>query len=122
MAESAGSSADLTFDPLADFTYNLMMYRSPPDLPGGLLGLDFEALNIPGEEEYVAAYCRRTGRAGIDHLDFYIAYNLFRFGAIVHGVKGRMVRGNASSADAARLVAQLPLIARLARESAERAG
>ncbi|GLS99997.1 aminoglycoside phosphotransferase [Sphingobium jiangsuense] len=108
--------------PLADFTYNLMMYRSPPDLPGGLLGLDFEALNIPGEEEYVAAYCRRTGRAGIDHLDFYIAYNLFRFGAIVHGVKGRMVRGNASSADAARLVAQLPLIARLARESAERAG
>lgn len=108
--------------PLADFTYNLMMYRSPPELPGGLLGLDFEAMNIPDEGSYVAAYCRRTGRAGIDDLDFYIAYNLFRFGAIVHGIKGRMARGNASSADAARLVAQLPLIARLARESAERAG
>ena len=104
--------------PLADFTYNLMMYHSPPDLPGGLLGLDFAALNIPPQSDYVAAYCRRTCRASIDDLDFYLAYNLFRFAAIVHGIKGRMARGNASATSAAKLVAQLPLIARLARERA----
>ena len=107
--------------PLADFTYNLMMYHSPPSLPGGLVGLDFAAMNIPAESDYIAAYCRRTGRTEIPDLGFYIAYNLFRFAAIVHGIKGRMARGNASSAEAAKLVDQLPLIARLARETAEQA-
>ena len=52
---------------------------------------DLPALNIPGEAEYVAAYCRRTGRDGIAelHLDFYVACGLFRMTAILHGIKGR---------------------------------
>ncbi len=108
--------------PLADFTYHLMMYRSPGTFAGGLADLDFTALNIPSEEDYVAAYCFRTGRDGIAHLDFYLAYNLFRLAAIVHGIKGRMLRGNASSAEAAHSAAQLPVIAALARTQAERAG
>ncbi|MDQ4087926.1 MAG: phosphotransferase family protein, partial [Pseudomonadota bacterium] len=72
--------------PLADFSYHLMMYR----LPEALAEADLAALNIPEEREYVAAYCRRTGRDGIPHLDFYMAFNLFRLAGIVHGIKGRL--------------------------------
>ena len=87
--------------PLADFSYHLMMYRMPAG-SRRLAGRDLAALNIPSEADYVAAYCRRTGRDGIPDLDFYMAFNLFRLAGIVHGIKGRVVRGTASSAHAAR--------------------
>ena len=86
--------------PLADFSYHLMMYRMPTTTSAGLLGLDLDALGIPSEAEYTAAYCRRTGRDGIAHLDFYVAYNMFRLAAIIHGIRGRVVRGTAASAHA----------------------
>jgi aminoglycoside phosphotransferase (APT) family kinase protein len=108
--------------PLADFSYHLMMYRMPHGMSAGLGGLDLAALNIPSEADYVAAYCRRTGREGIPHLDFYVAFNLFRLAAIVHGIKGRLARGNASSAHAAEMAASLPALAALAWEQAQRAG
>ena len=103
--------------PLADFSYHLMMYR----LPEGLAGLDLAALNIPSEADYVAAYCRRTGRDGLPDLDFYMAFNLFRLAGIVHGIKGRLVRGNASSAHAAEMVKRLVPLADLAWAQAQRA-
>jgi len=106
--------------PLADFTYHLMMYHVPQHIVGGFKGADLAALGIPAEADYVADYCRRTGRDGIVDLDFYLAFNMFRFAAIVHGIKGRMARGNAASADAATLVETLPELARLARAMAER--
>lgn len=99
--------------PLGDFCYHLMMYRMPPTLIAGLVGADLNALNIPSESEYVAAYCRRTGRSGIEHLDFYMAFNLFRLAAIFHGIKGRMIRGTAASAKAQEMAASLPTLARL---------
>jgi len=108
--------------PLADFTYHLMMYRMPPGITTGLAGADLEALNIPSEADYVAAYCRRTGREGIPDLDFYLAFNLFRLAGIVHGIKGRLARGNASSAHAASMVAMLEPLAELAWTQAKRAG
>ena len=49
-------------DPAADFIYHLLMYRMPAGMFTGLAGLDLAALGIPSEEDYVAAYCRRTGR------------------------------------------------------------
>jgi aminoglycoside phosphotransferase (APT) family kinase protein len=100
--------------PLADFAYHLMVYRMPPGFSTGLRGIDLEAEGIPSEEDYIAAYCRRTGREGIDRLDFYLAFSLFRLTAIIHGIKGRMLRGNASSPDAAKAVAQLDSMAELA--------
>ena len=103
--------------PLADFSYHLMMYR----MPDALAGKDLQALNIPGEEEYVAAYCRRTGRHGLPDLDFYLAFNLFRLAAIVHGIKGRLVRGNASSGHADAMVQRLEPLADLAWEQARKA-
>jgi aminoglycoside phosphotransferase (APT) family kinase protein len=108
--------------PLADFTYNLLMYRMPAGITTGLVGLDLPALNIPGEADYVAAYCRRTGRDGIPDLDFYMAFNLFRLAGIVHGIKGRVARGTATSAHAAQMAASLETLAGLSWAQALKAG
>lgn len=87
-------------DPLADFAYHAMMFRMPPDILGGIAGVDLDAAGLPTEQAYVQAYCERTGRTGIPDLDFYIVFNMFRFAAILHGIKGRVLRGTAASADA----------------------
>ena len=108
--------------PLADFSYHLMMYRMPAGMTAGLAGIDLQRLNIPSEEDYVAAYCRRTGRSGIQNLDFYIAFNMFRLAAILHGIKGRIARGTAASAHADKMVASLEGLADLAWDQAKRAG
>ena len=107
--------------PLGDFAYHLMMYRLPPSIAVGLAGADLQGLNIPSEGDYVAAYCRRTRRECIEHLDFYMAFNMFRLAAIYHGIKGRQARGTASSANANAYASQVELLARLAWEQAERA-
>jgi aminoglycoside phosphotransferase (APT) family kinase protein len=104
--------------PLADFSYHLMMYR----MPEALGGADLAALNIPSEADYVAAYCRRTGRDGIPDLDFYMAFNLFRLAGIVHGIKGRLVRGTAASAHAAEMAQRLEPLAELSWAAAVKAG
>jgi aminoglycoside phosphotransferase (APT) family kinase protein len=108
--------------PLADFTYNLMMYRMPVGITTGLAGRDIAALNIPSEADYVAAYCARTGRDGIPDLDFYVAFNLFRLAGIVHGIKGRVVRGTATSAHASTMAASLDILAELGWAQAVKAG
>lgn len=103
--------------PLSDFAYNTMMYRMPSDIVAGLKNANLEALNIPDEGKYVEAYCRRTGRDGIASWDFYIAFNFFRLAAIFHGIKGRVIRGNASSAQAAERARDFPRLAQLAAEA-----
>jgi aminoglycoside phosphotransferase (APT) family kinase protein len=108
--------------PLADFTYHLMVWRMPAGVSTGLAGLDLAALNIPSEADYVAAYCRRTGRDSIPEIDFYMAFNMFRLAAIVHGIKGRLARGTASSGHAAQMAASLEPLAERAWEQALRAG
>lgn len=97
--------------PLADFAYHLMMYRLPPLLIAGLDGADLRVLNIPSEAQYVREYCGRTGRQRIEHLEFYLAFNMFRLAAIFQGIKGRLMRGTAASAQAQRMIAALPWIA-----------
>jgi aminoglycoside phosphotransferase (APT) family kinase protein len=86
--------------PLADFSYHCMYWRLTPGEFRGMGGLDLRALGIPTEEEYVAAYCRRTGRAEIEHWDYYMAYNMFRLAGIVQGIMGRVREGTAVSAQA----------------------
>ncbi|SNS52706.1 Predicted kinase, aminoglycoside phosphotransferase (APT) family [Sphingomonas laterariae] len=98
-------------DPLSDFAYHLMMYRLAPPVATGIAGADLAALNIPSEADYVAAYCARTGRAGIGNLQFYTAFNIFRLAAIIHGIKGRVVRGTAASAHARDMAAKFPALA-----------
>jgi aminoglycoside phosphotransferase (APT) family kinase protein len=106
--------------PLADFAYHAMMYHMPPSIVAGLEGADLTALNIPSEAEYVAAYCRRTGRDSIASWDFYVAFNYFRLAAIFHGIKGRYLRGTAASAHARDRAEAFPVLARLAREAMAR--
>ena len=108
--------------PLADFSYHLMMYRMPAVGTTGLAGNDLKAMGIPTEDEYVAAYCRRTGRSGIPNLDFYVAYNMFRLAAIIHGIKGRVVRGTASNAHAVASAATFEPLADAAWAQALKAG
>lgn len=111
--------------PLADFSYHLMMYRMPPTGTVGLVDCDLAAMNIPTEQEYVEAYCRRVGRNPQDvnaNMDFFISYNMFRLAAIVHGIRGRVVRGTASSAHAKSMSATVEPLAALAWEQARKAG
>lgn len=108
--------------PGADFAYHAMMYRMPPHIVAGLGESDPAALGIADEEAYLAAYCRRRGLADMPGYDFYVAFNFFRLAAIFHGIKGRVIRGNASSAQARERVAVLPELMRLAWRQAEKAG
>jgi aminoglycoside phosphotransferase (APT) family kinase protein len=106
-------------DPLADLAYNLMMYRTPSSVPWGLTGRDLAALGIPGEADYLSGYCRRARIEELPDLDVYLAYNFFRIAAILHGIKGRIIRGTAASAGADAMVAHLDMLARRGRDIAE---
>jgi aminoglycoside phosphotransferase (APT) family kinase protein len=107
--------------PLADFTYHAMMYHVPPHIVAGLAGADLNALKIPTEAEYVASYCRRTNRELISDYNFYVAFNVFRLAAIFHGIKGRVIRGTASSAQAARRAEAFPELAAIGWRRAQAA-
>jgi aminoglycoside phosphotransferase (APT) family kinase protein len=104
--------------PLADFAFNAMMYRVPPELITGLVGIDLETLNIPSEHSYIEKYCRLTGRTDIPHYDFYVIFNLFRLAAILHGIKGRVAIGNAASPHARHVASHVEPLARIAWEQA----
>ncbi len=108
--------------PLADFAYHVMSWHIPPDFLAGLSGLDLDALGIPAEHDYVAAYERRTGLAIGEHWDFYLAYNLFRLAAIVQGVGARARAGMATDPDAQRFGQQTQMLAELGWRFAQRAG
>lgn len=111
--------------PLGDFTYHLMAWQMPEIGIGssGLLGKDLQALGIPGEQEYVDAYCARTGRSGgIPNRDFYSAYNFFRLAAILQGIAGRVRDGTAASAHAERAGNAVAPLAGIGWSYAQRAG
>jgi aminoglycoside phosphotransferase (APT) family kinase protein len=80
--------------PLADLAYNCMSYHR-----SALSELDPRS-GIPSEAEFLAAYCRRVGRPGIEGWNFYLAFSLFRSAGIVQGVYKRGLDGNASNATA----------------------
>ena len=51
-------------DPLADLAYQLMAWQFPREGGiAGLEGLNRSELGLPSDEEYIAAYCERTGRS-----------------------------------------------------------
>ncbi len=104
-------------DPLGDLAYCCLPYHLPAGVDGvkGLQGLDLAALGIPSEEEFVASYCRRTGRDGIAGWTFYLTFSLFRLTAILQGVYARAVQGNAANANALEVGKRAALLARTAR-------
>ena len=108
--------------PLSDFAYQVMAWRLAPQEFRGLKGSDFAALGIPTEDEYVAAYCRRTGRTAIPHWEVYLIFNMFRIAAILHGVLARALQGNAASQNAVETGSRARLIADIGWEMARRVG
>ncbi len=85
--------------PLADLAYNCLSRQLPhfqenPQCPEVV---DIEKFSVPMEQEYLAAYCRRTGRAYIRNWRFFLAFSMFRIAAISQGVYKRGIDGNASS-------------------------
>lgn len=109
--------------PLADFAYHCMSWHIAPGGFRGIAGLDLAALGIPGEQDYVARYVQRTGRAPIAASDwnFALAYNLFRIAAILQGVYKRATEGLASSEDAWQHGANARMLAGLGWTYAQRA-
>ncbi len=101
--------------PLADLGYNCMMYHFGAGFGAseGYAGMDLRTFGIPTEQDYLAAYARRTSRKEIPNWNFFVAFSLFRLAAIVQGVYKRGLDGNASSetakgyGDRARVLADL---------------
>ena len=108
-------------DPLADFSYHCMSWHIPPGQFRGIAGLALAALGIPDESQYIASYCKRTGREGIEHWNFYLAYNLFRIAAILQGVMKRALEGTAASAQALEAGRRARPLAELGWQYAEKA-
>lgn len=97
--------------PLADLAYNCLTYHLPAEALGLVQHGDEDRTGMPGEAEYVAMYCRHTGRASIPQWNFYLAFSMFRLASILQGVYARGLQGNAASeyalqrGKAARLIA-----------------
>ena len=109
-------------DPLADFAYHAMSWRIEPWLWRGIAGRDLPALGIPAENEYLRMYTSRTGRDPGGHWNFYLAFNLFRMAAILHGIAQRAAEGNAASVDAAEIGGKAGPLAELGCACARRHG
>ena len=107
--------------PLSDFAYLVMAWRLSPQEFRGIKGANLAALGIPSEADYVAAYCRRTRRAGIPDWEFYLIFNMFRIAAILHGVLSRALQGNAASADAVAMGSRARPVADVAWRMAQTA-
>ncbi len=88
--------------PFSDLAYNCMTYHLPAGHPisPGFVGADLQALGIPSEEAYLAAYAKRSGLDPRPHWQFYMAFSLFRTAAIQQGVYARSLTGNAASTTA----------------------
>jgi aminoglycoside phosphotransferase (APT) family kinase protein len=105
-------------NPLADFTYLLMNWFN-----GSVASLtDLKTHGIPTVEEYVAEYCRLTGRDGLPDLNWYFAYNSFRLAGILQGIVGRVRDGTANSPHAEATAARVPLLGEAAWRFAQKAG
>ncbi|HXG02123.1 MAG TPA: phosphotransferase [Candidatus Binatia bacterium] len=85
--------------PLADLAYNMLPFRLRPEQFEGFAG-QRRPEGIPSEAEYLAAYCRRTGRPDIPRWDWYVAFAMFRLAAIAQGIMGRVLAGTANDPNA----------------------
>jgi aminoglycoside phosphotransferase (APT) family kinase protein len=112
-------------DPIADYTYHLMMWFMPKSKRGAgvgsLLGHEREP-GIPQIGAYIEEYCALTGRDGIPDLNVYLAYNFFRIAAILQGIVGRVRDGTAANRDAPFMAGEVRPLGEAAWFFAEKAG
>ena len=83
-------------DPLADLAFSAFAWHRTTGAQAPLAAAS-AASGIPSERDYVLAYCRRTGRSGVQGWNFYLAFGLFRLASIMQGVYRRILDGNISS-------------------------
>ncbi len=86
--------------PLGDLAYTCIPFRFTMAGRLTLEGKIGPQTGIPTEEEYIAEYCRLTGRERIPQWNFYLAFSFFRLSSICQGVYKRGIMGNASSTEA----------------------
>lgn len=88
--------------PLADLAINCMPWRVTIPGMGSLQGIDFIESGIPGEPDYLGAYCRHAARDDIPHWNFYLAFALFRVAVMAQGIVKRGNNGTPANPAAAQ--------------------
>jgi aminoglycoside phosphotransferase (APT) family kinase protein len=109
-------------DPIADLTYFLMHWVTPRHERNSLNGLNLNQMGIPSLDEMLSRYLGATGNRMTAPLEWYLAYNLFRLAAILHGVAGRARVGNANNPRAGLAQGRVGPLAEAAWSFACRAG
>lgn len=103
-------------DPLVDFAHHLRPWWVDPlpdrEVPT-LVGKPLQALGIPSVAAYVDAYRQRSGLPPLTR--FYLAYALFRFGAMVQGILKRVHDGTAANKQSSHTQRSVFDVARKAR-------
>lgn len=102
--------------PLADVAFNTVAWHTLPSEYGGIRGLDLQTLGIPGEQEYLAYYCRCVGRKS-QPTPFHWAFALMRWAVIFEGIAARAQSGNAVADNAAEVGALSVALARRGLEA-----
>ncbi len=85
--------------PLADVAFNVQAWRMTPEENGGIRGLDWRALGIPSEEEYLAAYYRYAGTTE-RMSSFHMAFAMFRAAVGSAGIAARGVAAESAASAA----------------------
>ena len=85
--------------PLSDLAYCCILYHATPEEYWGLRGLDIEGLGFPSQSAFVATYVEAAGRTDTMR-DVHLIFSMFRFAAILDGVRARGLAGNAAADDA----------------------
>lgn len=101
--------------PHADLGYVCANYHADNLPTGQFKELDFQALGIPTEQEFLDLYCRYSGWENIRNHLFFVVFSFFRSAAIIQGVYKRGLDGNAASQKAL-------MLGHMARVRAENAG
>lgn len=83
--------------PISDLAYLCLPYHMQGILPDAP---DLVSEGLPEEAEMLQNYAMLTGRDRIPDWQIFVAFNCFRWAAIVQGVAARAAQGTASSASA----------------------
>lgn len=101
--------------PLGDLFYAAMPWYSPGESYVNLSAAEREERRIPDLLGLLSRYVELSGYgATVEHQNFYKAYTLFRLGAILQGIVGRVRDGTASNRHAADMAAQVYPLAKAA--------
>jgi aminoglycoside phosphotransferase (APT) family kinase protein len=79
--------------PLADLAFFCLFHHAHFMHWGSSQTIDYAASGIPAEPDFVAEYCKASGRTGIADWPFLLAFSAFRLAAIAQGVHRRTREG-----------------------------